>query len=246
MVNLQRKVALVTGASRGIGAGIARTLAAHGASIVVNYARNAEAARSVVDAIEHAGGRALALQADVSQLDAHERLIREVERHFGQLDILVNNAALITTAPLLEATPDDFDRQFATNVRGLMFLTQRAVRGMREGGRIVNVSSVAATATPPTYSAYAATKAAVNAFTGVWARELGGRGITVNSISPGPVETDMHWAVQTKESTATLAAMSPFGRLGQPNDIADVVAFLCAHEARWITGREIIVDGGFL
>jgi len=246
MLNLQGKVALVTGAGRGIGAGIARKLSAHGASVIVNYARSTEAARGVVGEIEQAGGRALALQADVSQLEAHERLISETERHFGKLDILVNNAGFIANAPLLEATPDDFDRQFATNVRGLMFLTQRAVRGMRDGGRVVNVSSVAATATPPTYSAYAATKAAVNAFTGVWARELGGRGITVNSISPGPTETDMHWKANTEESTKTLAAMSPFGRLGQPNDIADVVAFLCSHEARWITGREIVVDGGFL
>jgi 3-oxoacyl-[acyl-carrier protein] reductase len=245
-MKLNGKTALVTGASRGMGAQIARTLAAGGANVIVNYNRSSEAAQQVVADIESRNGKAVAVQADVSDLEAGRALVAEAERRFGGLDILISNAGAIANAPLSEITPEQYEQQFATNVQGLLFLTQAAAKIMRDGGRIINISSVAAAGKFPTYSVYAASKAAANAFTSVWARELGGRGITVNSVSPGPVETDMMWAVNTQESVDAMAAMSPLGRIAQPADIANVVVFLASDEARWITGRDILTDGGLL
>jgi 3-oxoacyl-[acyl-carrier protein] reductase len=245
-MTLNGKTAIVTGASRGLGAQIARTLAANGASVVVNYNRSGEAAQQVVADIEAQGGRAVAVQANVSDSGAGQELVSQAERRFGGLDILINNAGAVATAPLSDITPQQYEEQFATNVRGVLFLTQAAAKVMREDGRIINISSGAASGKFPTYSVYAASKAAVNTFSSVWARELGGRGITVNSVSPGPVETDMMWAVNTQESVDAMAKMAPLGRIAQPADIADVVAFLASDKARWITGRDIIADGGLL
>jgi 3-oxoacyl-[acyl-carrier protein] reductase len=186
------------------------------------------------------------VQANVSDSGAGQELVSQAERRFGGLDILINNAGAVATAPLSDITPQQYEEQFATNVRGVLFLTQAAAKVMRENGRIINISSGAASGKFPTYSVYAASKAAVNTFSSVWARELGGRGITVNSVSPGPVETDMMWAVNTQESVDAMAKMAPLGRIAQPADIADVVAFLASDKARWITGRDIIADGGLL
>ena len=246
MNTLNGKVALVTGASRGIGASIARKLAAQNASVVVNYQHNEDAAQKVVADIRQDGGRAVALRRDVADTQSHEQIVREVVRHFGAIDILVNNAGVFGSQSLDGSTIDEFDRLFATNVRGLFFLTQQTARVLRDGGRIVNISSVAAAGRFPNMSIYAATKAAVHALTSVWARELGGRGITVNSVSPGATNTDATHAAHTEETIQMLAGMSLFGRLGQPDDIGDAVAFLCSPEARWITAREIIADGGLL
>ena len=245
-MTLNGKTAIVTGASRGLGAQIARTLAANGANVVVNYNRSGEAAQQVVADIEAQGGRAVAVQANVSDSGAGQELVSQAERRFGGLDILINNAGAVATAPLSDITPQQYEEQFATNVRGVLFLTQAAAKVMREDGRIINISSGAASGKFPTYSVYAASKAAVNTFSSVWARELGGSGITVNSVSPGPVETDMMWAVNTQESVDAMAKMAPLGRIAQPADIADVVAFLASDKARWITGRDIIADGGLL
>ncbi len=243
---LNGKIALVTGASRGIGAAVALKLAQRGALVAVNYNQSRDAAHAVVAEIEKAGGRATAIGADIAHDDAPETLISGVERAFGGLDILVNNAGMIQTAPLADITRAEFDAQFATNVRGLLFLTQRAAQSLNDGGRIINISSVAAAGKFPTYTTYAATKAAVHAFTNVWARELGSRGITVNSVSPGPVETEMMWQVNDAQAVAAMAGMSPLNRVGQPDDIAEIVAFLASDAARWITSRDIISDGGLL
>lgn len=245
-LELNGKVALVTGASRGIGAAIALQLAARGAFVALNYNRSQDAARAVVAQIEQSGGRAIAIQADIASDEAPETLISGVEKAFGGLDILVNNAGIVQPAPLEQITRADFDAQFATNVRGLLFLTQRAASILRDNGRIINLSSVVAAGKTPTFSVYAATKAAVHALTNVWARELGSRGITVNSVSPGPVETDMMRQVFAPESVAAMAGMSPLGRVAQPDDIAEIVAFLASDAARWITSRDIISDGGLL
>jgi len=244
--NLENKVALVTGASRGIGAQTARTLAQRGASVALTYSRSEEEAQEVVAAIQAQGGQAFAIRADVSDVATGRDVAGAIQQRFGGLDILVNNAGAIAKAPLQDLTIEQYEQQFNVNVRGPLFLTQSVLGILRDGGRIINISSVAAAGKFPTYSIYAASKSAVNAFTSVWARELGGRGITVNSVSPGPVETEMMRGGNDQASVDAMANMSPFGRVAQPSDIADVVAFLASEEARWITGRDIFADGGLL
>ncbi len=238
-MTLQNKTALVTGASRGIGRGIALKLAQNGAFVFVNYVRDESAAQEVVALIKQNGGRAQAVRADVSDLAQHEALFAPV----GSLDILVNNAGTARMSAFDEATPEDFDLLFNLNVRGLFFATQRALRQMNERGRIINISSVASRGGAG-FDAYAATKGALNTLTFGWAKSVGGRGITVNAVSPGGVETDLVRDGIPLEIQEHIANSSVFKRLGQPDDIAGVVAFLASDEARWITGREIVVDGG--
>ena len=241
---LAGKVAVVTGASRGIGAAIARRLAADGAKVVVNYSRNADAVAQVVAQIAAAGGEAFAVQADIADLGAVARLFEETNARFGRLDILVNNAAIADFRPLDAIDPAHFDRQFAVNVRGLLFATQAAARQMGAGGRILHISSGAAQAAPPGTSVYSASKAAVEAMAKSHAAELGARGITVNVVAPGTTETDMLNAAMPKEVQQAMVANTALGRLGQPEDIADVVAFLASEDARWVTGQVLGVSGG--
>src|SRR5579871_5329200 len=243
MRRLTGKVAVVTGGSRGIGAAIALRLAHEGAIVIVNYSRNAEAAAQVVEQIEASGGEAEAIQADVADLTQNQRLFAETLEGYGRLDILVNNAGVAEFRPLDQADEAHFTRQFEVNVRGALFATQEAARRMGDsGGRIINISSGAGEAAPPGTSVYSATKAALNALTKSHAAELGPRGITVNAVAPGLTQTDMLDAVIPADVRQTLIRNTPLGRLGTPEDIADVVAFLASEDARWITGQILGVN----
>ena len=246
MMRLDGKVALITGASRGIGRAIAQRLGREGAAVVVNYSGNLEAARATVAAVEAAGGRAVPVQADVGQAAEVERLFDETIRHLGRLDILVNNAGVMFNKPLAEVTEEEFDRIFAVNVKGTFFTCQQAARRMAEGGRMINLSSSTTALMLPTYASYVATKGAVEQLSHVLAKELGPRGITVNVVSPGPTDTELFGQGKTEQDKQRFAQMAALGRLGRPEDIADVVALLVSDEARWITGQNIRANGGLI
>jgi 3-oxoacyl-[acyl-carrier protein] reductase len=244
---LKGKVAVVTGASKGIGAAIALHLAAEGAAVVVNYARSKEGAERVVAEITGKGGRAVAVQADVAKKADIQRLFAEAKKAFGQLDVLVNNAAIYEFAPIEEVTPEHFHKQFDLNVLGLLLTTQEALKHLGPaGGSVINISSVAATATPPTTSVYSATKAAVDAVTKALAKELGPRKVRVNSINPGMVETEgFHAAgIAGSDFQRQVEAQTPLGRIGQPKDIAPAAVFLASDESSWITGETFYISGG--
>ncbi len=244
-MRLAGKVAIVTGGSQGIGAAIARRLACDGVAIVVNYRQHIEAAAAVVLAIEAAGGRAIAAQADIGDQAQTEALIDAAISEYGRLDILVNNAGVSEMMPLESVTDAHYASVFAVNVRGVLFATQAAAKHFgAQGGRVINISSGAATAAPPGMSVYSASKAAVETLTRSHAAELGPRRITVNAIAPGLTETGMLHAALTREYIEQMIALTPLRRLGQPEDIADVVAFLASEDARWITGAIIPVSGG--
>jgi len=245
---LNGKVAVVTGASRGIGAGIAKHLAAEGAAVVVNYASSKESADRVVDEISKRGAKAIAVQADVAKKKDIERLFAETKKAFGKVDILVNNAGVYDFKPLEEVTESEFHREFNTNVLGLVLATQEAVKHFgAEGGNVINVSSVASSVTPPNSAIYTGTKGAVDAITQALAKELGPRKIRINAVNPGGVETEGFHALGFSGSDfeKQMIAQTPLGRLGQPQDVAPVVAFLASSEAEWITGETIRVAGGF-
>ncbi|QSJ17117.1 SDR family oxidoreductase [Nostoc sp. UHCC 0702] len=244
MAALAGKVAIVTGASRGIGRAIALKLAGNGASVVVNYAGNTTKAQEVVTEIDNLGVESLAVQADVSKVADIQRLFEETIERFGRVDILVNNAGTIINKLITEVTEADFDKLFAINVKGTYFACQQAALHMAEGGRIINFSSSTTAMMLPTYSAYVATKGAVEQITRVLAKELGTKGIAVNVISPGPTDTELFREGKTEEQINRLAQMAAFGKLGDVQEIADVVAFLASDEARWITGQNIRVNGG--
>lgn len=241
MAKLNGKVALVTGASRGIGRGIAERLAKDGANIVVNYTRNADEAKKVVAGIEALGTKAVAVQADVGKVSDVRRLFQETDKAFGRLDILINNAGIFWAKPMADVTEDEYDQIFAINTKGQFFAMQEAAKRMADGGRIVNISTGATQLAFPGISAYGGTKSALEFFTKVAARELGQRKITVNTVSPGYTETDM----LTDPNFRTIGIeASPLKRLGTPKDIADVVAFIVSEEAGWITGDTIQAGGG--
>ena len=244
---LEGKVAVVTGASKGIGASIAEHLAAAGAAVVVNYARSRAGADAVVKRITQKEGRAVAVQADVSKPEDIRRLFAETKKAFGRLDILVNNAGIYEFLPLEAITAEHFHKQYDLNVLGLLLTTQEAVKHFgSSGGSIINIGSVAATAAPPTGSVYSGTKAAVNAITKSLAKELGPRKIRVNALNPGMVETEGFHAAGIAESDfrKQTEAQTPLGRIGQPQDIAPAAVFLASSDSSWLTGETLYISGG--
>lgn len=247
MSRLKNKVAVVTGASKGIGAGIAKSLAAEGAAVVVNYASSKDGADRVVAEIVEKGGKAVAVQGDVSKVSDVRRIFTETKKVFGKLDVLVNNAGVYEFAALPEITEEQFHRQFNTNVLGLILATQEAVRLFgAEGGSIINIGSTVSSRTPPATTVYTATKGAVDAVTHVLAKELGPKKIRVNSINPGMVETE---GVHTNglfgsDFQTQLVAQTPLGRIAQPEDIAPIAVFLASAESGWLTGETLLASGG--
>jgi 3-oxoacyl-[acyl-carrier protein] reductase len=243
---LSGKVAVVTGASKGIGAAIAKHFAAEGAAVVVNYSASKDAADRVVADIKQNGGRAVAVRADLSKPAEVNQLFAETKKNFDKLDILVNNAGVYEFASLEEITPEHYHKIFDLNVLGLLLATQEAAKLMTSGGSIINISSVAATSAPPSTAVYSGTKAAVVAITGALAKELGPRKIRVNSINPGMVLTEGFRAAGIDESDfrKQTEAQTPLGRIGQPQDIAPAAVFLASNDSAWITGETLYISGG--
>jgi 3-oxoacyl-[acyl-carrier protein] reductase len=246
VTKLTGKVAVVTGASKGIGAAIAKALAAEGASVVVNYASSQAGADAVVAAITQAGGKAIAVRGDVSKAADAQGIIDSAIETYGRLDVLVNNSGVYEFAPLEEISEEHFHRHFNVNVLGLLLTTQAAAKHLGEGASIINIGSVVSRITPPGSAVYTGTKGAVDAITGVLARELGPRKIRVNTINPGMVETE-----GTKDAgfigsdiETALVAQTPLGRIGQPQDIARVAVFLASDDAGWLTGEQLLTGGG--
>lgn len=246
MNNNHQQVAIVTGASRGIGAAIAQRLAADGFAVIVNYAGNAAAAQEVVAQIEQAGGKALAVQGDVSNTAAVRAMFDAAETAYGGIDVLVNNAGIMMTTSIADTDDDTFDRQLAINLKGSFNTMREAAKRLRNGGRIINFSSSVVGMLQPGYGIYAATKAGVEAMTSVLAKELRGRNITVNAVAPGPTATDLFLNGKPQELVERLSKMAPLERLGQPQDIAAGVAFLAGSDGGWINGQTLRANGGII
>jgi len=246
MSKLKGKVAVVTGASKGIGAAIAKALAAEGASVVVNFASSKAGADKVVAAITAAGGKAVAVGGDVSKAAEAQGIIDAAVKNFGRLDILVNNSGIYEFAPIEEVTEEKFHKSFNINVLGAILTTQAAVKHIREGGSVINIGSGVTRITPPLSTVYTATKAALDAMTGVLARELGPRKIRVNSINPGVVETEgTHTGgIIGSDFEKNLSAQTPLGRSGQVGDIAPIAVFLASDDSAWLTGEHLLATGG--
>jgi 3-oxoacyl-[acyl-carrier protein] reductase len=246
MSKLKGKVAVVTGASKGIGASIAKALAADGASVVVNYASSKAGADKVVAEIGDAGGKAVAVQGDVSKADDAQAIVDAAIKHFGRLDVLVNNSGVYEFKPLEEINEEHYRRQFDVNVLGLLLTTQAAAKHLGEGASIINIGSVITRIVPPTSAVYAGSKGAVDTITAVLAQELGPRRIRVNAVNPGMVETEgTHAAGEIgSELEAGAKAKTPLGRIGQPQDIASIVTFLASDDSYWLNGEQLVASGG--
>jgi 3-oxoacyl-[acyl-carrier protein] reductase len=247
MNKLKDKVAVVTGASKGIGAAIAKSLAAEGASVVVNYASSKEGADRVVDEITKAGGKAIAVKGDVSNAGDAQGLIESAVTTYGRLDVLVNNSGVYEFSPLETITEEQFHRQFNVNVLGVLLTTQAAAKHLGNGGSVVNIGSLVSRITPPQSAVYTATKAAVDGITGVLSRELGPKGIRVNTLNPGLVETEgTHSAgFIGSEFHQDAEKQTPLGRIGQPDDVASIAVFLASDDSRWLSGEQLIASGGY-
>jgi 3-oxoacyl-[acyl-carrier protein] reductase len=238
------QVAIVTGASRGIGAAVAQRLAKDGFAVAVNYASSSTEADALVAELTAAGTRAIAVKADVAKADDVRRLFETTEQQLGKVDVLVNNAGVLKTVPLADTTDALYDQTFDINVRGTFNTLREAAARMNDGGRIVNFSSTTLALNMPGYAIYNGTKAAVEAFTHVFAKELRGRNITVNAVAPGPIATSLFLDGKTEEQIQTFAKMPPLERLGQPDDIASVVSFLAGPDAAWVNGQILRANGG--
>lgn len=245
MNTLKEKVIIVTGSSKGIGATIAKTLALKGGSLVINYASSKAEADHVVTEIINTGGKAIAIKADVSKTEEVKHLFDAAITHFGKVDILINNAGISIYKSIKDTTDEDFNRIFNINVKGTFNTMREAATRLEDGGRVINFSSSVTRLIMPAYGTYAATKAAVEQMTRVFAKEVGNRNITVNSVSPGPVNTELFTHGKTDETIARLASMSVFNRIGETYDIANVITFLISDEAQWITAQNIGINGGF-
>jgi 3-oxoacyl-[acyl-carrier protein] reductase len=246
MSKLNGKVAVVTGASKGIGAAIARSLAAEGASVVVNYASSKSGAKTVVDSIIAAGGKAVAVEGDVSKTGDAQGIIDAAIKNYGRLDILVNNSGVYEFGPIEAVTEESFHKMFNVNVLGLLLTTRAALKYIGEGGSIINIGSVVTRVTPPASAIYTGTKGAVDAITGVLARELGPKKIRVNAINPGMIETEgVHSAgFLGSDFEKALVSQTPLGRIGQPGDISSIATFLASDDSAWLTGEHILAGGG--
>ncbi|TXR52028.1 SDR family oxidoreductase [Reinekea thalattae] len=237
-------VAIVTGASRGIGAQIAQRLAYDGYRVVINYQANAQAADALVAQIEKQGGKALAIQADISNPEQVDALFAQTKQSFGRIDALINNAGILQVTPMAETSIEQLNRAFAINTQGTFLTMQAAYKEMATGGRIINLSSTTLALNMPGYGLYNGTKAAVEAFTRIFAKEMRGKNITVNAVAPGPVSTELFLNGKSDEQIAQFSKMPPLERLGQPSDIANVISFLCSADAGWINGQIIRANGG--
>ena len=246
MNKLTGKVAVITGASKGIGAAVAKSLAAEGASVVVNYASSKAGANTVVAAITAAGGNAIAVGGDVSKAADANGIIDAAIENYGRLDILVNNAGVYEFAPIEAITEEQFHKAFNINVLGLLLTTQAAIKHLGEGASIINIGSVASRITPPNSAVYTGTKGAVDAITGVLSRELGPKKIRVNTLNPGVVETEgTHTGgVIGSDFEKAAIAQTPLGRIGQPGDIASIAVFLASEDSAWLTGEQLLATGG--
>ena len=244
MKTLSEKVILVTGASRGIGAAVAQKLAQAGAKVIVNYAGGKEAADQTVEAIKQNGCDAIAIQADVSKTEDVKNMFDAAIAHYGKIDVLVNNAGIMITKLLKDTTDEDFERQFSINVKGTFNTMREAATRLADNGSIINFSSTTTRLMMPTYSTYVASKAAVEQLTRVFAKEVGARGINVNSVSPGPTNTELFTKGKPQEVIDRLASLSAFNRIGEPEDTAKVVVFLAGDDAKWISGQNIGANGG--
>ncbi len=240
------KVAIVTGASRGIGAAIAERLASDGFSVVVNYVGSVDAAQQVVEKIVKGGGSATAIKADVSKSAEMSSMFEHAVSQFGGVDVLVNNAGIMKLSPLAETTDEDFDQQISINLKGTFNGLRLAAKHLRDGGRIISFSSTVVGLAPPTYGVYAATKGATEAMTHILAKELGKRHITANVVAPGPVETELFLNGKDKAEIDQTVGRTPLGRLGKPDDIARVVSFLAGPDGAWVNGQVIRANGGML
>jgi 3-oxoacyl-[acyl-carrier protein] reductase len=238
------QIAIVTGASRGIGAQVARRLAQDGFSVAINYASSSAEADALVAEVQASGAKAIAVKADVSKADQVRNMFEVTEQQLGKVDVLVNNAGVLKTVPLAETSDALYDQTFDINVRGTFNTLREAAARLNEGGRIVNFSSTTLALNMPGYAIYNATKAAVEAFTHVFAKELRGRSITVNAVAPGPVATSLFLDGKTEEQIQAFAKMPPLQRLGQPEDIASVVAFLVGADSGWVNGQILRANGG--
>jgi len=244
MASNENKVALVTGASRGIGAAVARRLAKDGFTVVINYSGNAAPAEELAQEIEQAGGKALTAKADVGDAEAVRHMFEAAETAFGGVDVLVNNAGIMMLSSLAEADDVNFDRQINVNLKGTFNTLREAAKRLRDGGRVINFSTSVVGLKLETYGVYAATKAAVETLTAIMAKEMRGRNITVNAIAPGPVATDLFLNGKSDELIARTAKMNPMERLGTPEDIAAAVAFLAGPDGGWVNGQTLRANGG--
>jgi 3-oxoacyl-[acyl-carrier protein] reductase len=238
------QIAIVTGASRGIGAAVARRLASDGFGVAVNYASSSKEAEALVAELSAQGAKAIAVKADVANAGEVRTMFESTEQQLGKIDVLVNNAGVLKTVPLADTSDALYDQTFDINVRGTFNTLREAAGRMNEGGRIVNFSSTTLALNMPGYAVYNATKAAVEAFTHVFAKELRGRRITVNAVAPGPIATSLFLDGKTEEQIRTFANMAPLQRLGQPEDIASVVSFLASADAGWVNGQILRANGG--
>lgn len=239
-----QRAAIITGSSRGIGKAVALRLAKDGFAVTVNYAGSKDAAEETLKEIKVSGGKAILVQGDVSNKDDVRRLFDETEKAFGGLDVLINNAGVMGLKPIAEIDDEMHRRIFAINVDGTFFAMREAATRLREGGRIINFSSTANRLNMPRYALYCATKAAVETYTVILAKELSGKKITVNAVAPGPVDTELFWEDKTKEMVQGIVNMTPLGRLGKPEDVANVISFLVGDQGAWINGQIIRANGG--
>lgn len=243
---MNKKVAIVTGASRGIGKKIAEQLAKLGIAVVVNYNSNKKEAEEVIKGIESKGGKAVSIQANVSKVSDIEKLFAETIKYYGRVDILINNAGLMINNLIENVSEEEFDKHFAVNVKGTYFACQQAMKHMENNGRIINFSTSVTGVMFPAYSIYAASKGAVDQMTRQLAKEFGVKGITINAIAPGAINTELFANGKSEEQIKSMSKMNSFGRLGEPEDIADVIDLLVDDKSHWITGQTIKVNGGFI